>query len=93
MAGDRAYGTMARIALTGYNSVNDAYNAAGANDDILAVTGTSLIGDLVMDQVKNITLKGSYHQSFSRTTSQPTLLQGKLVIQNGSLRVNGVKLK
>ncbi len=86
-------GPKAKIGITGYNSVNDAYSAAGANAEILAVTGAHLMGNLIMDQIKNITLKGSYNPFFSRTTSNPTLLQGTLTIQNGSLKVDGVYIR
>jgi photosystem II stability/assembly factor-like uncharacterized protein len=86
-------GPKAKIGMTGYNSVNDAYSAAGADVDILIGAGSHSIGDLVMDQIKNITLIGGYNTFFSHTTAQPTLLKGTLTIQNGSIRVQGVALQ
>jgi hypothetical protein len=91
--GPNIQGPKAKIAATGYNSVNDAYNAAGANAIIMAVSGTHTIGALTLDLGKDATIKGSYNPFFTHTTDLPTLLQGTLVIQSGSLKVNKVKVK
>jgi hypothetical protein len=91
--GPGGLGPVAKILFTGFSSVNDAYDAAGANDTIKVVDGTHAVGDLSLDHIKNTKLEGGYNASFSSLTGQPTVLQGKLTIKSGSLRVNRVKVK
>jgi hypothetical protein len=91
--GPEGLGPVAKIASTGYNSLNDAYKAAGSSATIKLVSGAHPIGPLVMDLSKNIILKGGYNPFFSNLTGLPSILQGTLFIQNGSLRSSTVKLK
>lgn len=91
--GPNGSGPVAKIASTGYSSIGDAYKAAGANTTILAVAGNHTIGPLLMDLKKNIILKGGYNPFFSNLTGSPTIMQGSLDIQNGSLRLDTVKLR
>ncbi|MBK5274194.1 MAG: S8/S53 family peptidase [Desulfuromonadales bacterium] len=90
--GPNGTGPMAMLAANGYNSVNDAYSAAGAVATILAVAGNHTTGDLVLNQGKDVTLNGGYDSQFSSTSGQTSVLQGTLTIRSGSLRVNGVKV-
>ena len=94
--GPNGTGPMAKIGTIGYNSVKDAYSAAGSNTTILAVTGTHALalGPYKMDQPRNIILKGGYDPLFSNSgLGLPTVLQGILTIQSGSLRTDNVKIQ
>ena len=86
-------GPKAKISSTGYASINDAYSAAGPTSTILAVDGNHLMGTLIMDQGKDVILKGGYDSQLNLTTGQQTFLQGTLFIRSGSLAVQGVTLK
>ncbi len=86
-------GPMARIALTGYNAANDAYIAAGFNSTIFTIAGIHSVGNLLMNQGKNIILKGGYNPFLDRKTNQPTIFQGTLTIDSGSLIVDNVKIR
>jgi hypothetical protein len=92
--GPNGTGPMAKILATGYNSVSDAYSAAGLNDSILAKAGPHVLGGtFLMNQAKNIILKGGYNPDFSKATVVPTTLQGGLQINSGSLRTENIKMK
>lgn len=87
-------GPKAKIASTGYNSISDAYRAAGSNSTILAIAGVhTLVYPLLMDRNINILLKGGYDSSFTNTTGQWTFLQGPLAIDSGNLRMDYVKIR
>jgi hypothetical protein len=85
-------GPRAKIASTGYDSIANAYSAAGTGATIMAVTGTHTIGALLLDQGKSVTLKGGYDALFA-VIGLPSVLQGTVDIRSGSLRVDGVKMK
>ena len=91
--GPNNLGPVAKIELTGYNSANDAYSAAGLHSTILAVAGIQSVEILQMNQGKNIILRGGYNSLFTTPTTQPTILKGTLIIDSGSLRVENVKLR
>jgi hypothetical protein len=86
------FGPVAKIAMTGFNSVNDAYDAAGANDTIKVISGTHAVGAMSLDKNKSSILEGGYNPFFNRLTGQPSILQGTLTIKSGCLRVDNVRI-
>jgi len=85
-------GPMANVTSTGYDSIANAYSAAGAGATIKAVTGVHTQGTLALDRGIAVTIMGGYDSLFL-TPGSSTVMQGKLTIQSGSLRVNNVKVK
>jgi hypothetical protein len=76
-------------AATGYDTFAYAYtNSTGA----LFSMNTILVENWTLSGGKNIVLKGGYQADYQARTGFTTL-NGKLVIQNGSLRVDGVKVR
>ena len=95
-AGD--LGPVARIESTGtgYASISNAYQAAGANQTILALLGTHPALSKNLNEAKTITLNGGYaeDQSYTFTTqSGYSTIGGPLRIGAGKLIVNRVKVK
>ncbi len=84
-------GPMAKIASTGYESIGNAYSAAGAGETILAVTGLHPDSTMTLDLGKNVILKGGFDALFE-TTSQSSILQGVFKIRSGSLRVENIRV-
>jgi hypothetical protein len=87
-------GPLARTITTGYNSINDAYSAAGSNDTIFAVTGTH--NSLVLDKIKSVTLKGGYDidSGFNYTTqSDYSTISDLLTISSGTVKTERIKIK
>jgi hypothetical protein len=90
--GPKGSGPMARIVSgNGFDSISNAYDAAGQNTVIQAVTGPHSVGALTLDNGTTVTLKGGYDAAF-QTPDQPSILQGTLKVQSGILRVNNVKV-
>jgi WD40 repeat protein len=85
-------GPRAKIASTGYDSIANAYSAAGAGATIMAVSGQHTVNTLLLDQGKSVILKGGYDALFA-VIGLPSVLQGTVDIRSGSLRVDGVKMK
>jgi hypothetical protein len=85
-------GPMAKVVQTGYDSVANAYSAAGAGSTILALAGNHSVGTLTLDQGNDVTIKGGYDSLFL-TPGLPTVLQGVLYIRSGSLRVDNVRIQ
>jgi len=87
-------GPMAKISTTGYRSVNDAYSAAGKNETILATAGTH--DALVMNEIKNVTLKGGYSvdEDYNFTSqSGYTTISGSFRVSAGKLNAERIKIK
>jgi hypothetical protein len=85
-------GPMAMVGQTGFDSIANAYSAASSGASILAVTGTHIIGSLLLDLGKDVDLYGGYDSIFN-SVGAPSVLQGTLEVGNGSLRVSNVQLK
>jgi len=85
-------GPMAKISSTGYDSIGNAYSAAGAGETILAVTGLHPGSTMTLDLGKNVVFKGGFDPLFE-TTGLPSILQGVFTIRSGSLRVDNVRVK
>ena len=77
-------------ATTGYDTLPLAYGSATST--IFALDGL-FTGAWTLDQSKNITLKGGYLADYGPTRNGFTVLGGKLIISNGSLRVEGLKIR
>jgi hypothetical protein len=91
--GPTGSGPMARIVSgNGFDSIANAYSAAGQGAIIQTVTGTHSVGTLKLDRGTAITLKGGFDANF-QTPGQPTVLQGVLDVTSGSLRVDNVRVK
>lgn len=85
-------GPRAKVASTGYDSIANAYSAAGAGATIMAVTGDHPVGSLLLDQGTNVILKGGYDSLFA-TVGLPSTLQGVIEVRSGSLRAEGIRIK
>lgn len=91
--GPNGTGPMAKIVSgNGYDSITNAYSAAGAGAIILAVTGYHPVGTLTLDMGKDVTLKGGYDSLF-QTVGLPSILQGVLDIRSGTMRAEGLRVK
>lgn len=74
----------------GYDTLDEAYDAASGT---LYAMDTVLEGEWALDGGKDIVLRGGYRADFTARTGYTTIkVKDKLVIKNGSLRVDGVKL-
>jgi hypothetical protein len=78
----------AKIGTTGYSLLSDAYLAPGSILEILSLDDV-LAGDFTLYQDKAIKLMGGWNAAYLARSGQ-TVINGKLTIQKGSLRVNGV---
>lgn len=83
----------AKIGATGYSLLSDAYAdvALGGTAEILVINDV-LIGNVTLAQDKTVTLIGGWNAAYSARSGH-TVVKGELAIQNGSLRVNGVKVR
>jgi hypothetical protein len=77
-------------ATTGYDTLPLAYGSATST--IFALDGL-FTGGWTLDLGKNITLKGGYLADFGPVRNGFTILSGKLTVKNGSLRVEGLKIR
>jgi N-acetylneuraminic acid mutarotase len=74
---------------TGYDTLSLAYtNAAGSLFSMDAI----LVDNWTLSGSKNIVLKGGYDADYTNRTGY-TALQGKLTVKNGSLKVDGLKIR
>ena len=74
---------------TGFDTLQLAY--ASATSTIYALNSI-FSGDWTLDKGKDIVLTGGYQADYAARTGFTTL-SGKLTIKNGSLRVDGLKVK
>lgn len=81
---------MAKIGLTGYDSLAAAYAAAGTSDTILLLDTEMPDAGFTLDQGKSITLKGGYRNDYSGKSGLPSTLKGVLTISTGSLTVESL---
>ncbi|MBC8018075.1 MAG: hypothetical protein H7X83_06105 [Verrucomicrobia bacterium] len=77
-------------AATGFDTLQTAYSSAVST--IFALEGL-FSGEWLLDKGTNITLKGGYLADYGATRNSFTILNGKLTINSGSLRVDGVKVR
>jgi hypothetical protein len=77
-------------ATTGFDTLPLAYGSSLST--IFALNGL-FTGEWLLDKGKDITLKGGYLADYGPTRPGFTLVNGKLTIQSGSLRVDGVKVR
>ena len=77
-------------ATDGFPTLKDAYRNAGST--IFALEGV-FMEDWTLDLDKNITFKGGYLADYGPTGNGFTVLNGKLSIKNGSLKVDGLKIR
>ena len=76
-------------ATSGYDTFAEAYtNATGS----LYALQDVFIGDWMLSGSKAIVLKGGYQADY-KTSTGFTTINGKLTVKNGSLRVDGVKVR
>jgi hypothetical protein len=54
---------------------------------------TDLGESLTMNKGFTITLKGGYNEDFTSQSGNLTSIQNPLTVKNGSLKVNGVRVK
>jgi uncharacterized repeat protein (TIGR02543 family) len=85
-------GPLALIGSIGYNTLNDAYAAAGSTATISTIYGDSPIGTMLMDRPVDVTLNGGYN-AYGHLSELPTVLLGTLTISNGSIRVSGIRIR
>jgi len=78
------------VATTGFDTLQTAYSNAVST--IFALDGL-FSGDWLLDNGKDIILTGGYLADYGPTRNGFTILNGKLTIKNGSLRVDGVKVR
>lgn len=78
------------LSTSGYDKLVDAYTNA---TDFMYVLAATFTEDWMLNGGKNITLTGGYLADYGPTRSGFTILNGKLSIRNGSLRVDGLKLR
>ena len=84
----------AKIGIVGYSSLALAYSNVAINGSAtIKLLGVDLAETLTVNNGKNITLLGGYDAAFAIKGATPTLLKGPLLINSGSLRVDGVKVK
>lgn len=81
---------MAKIGLTGYDSLAAAYAAAGSGDTILLLDTEMPDAGFTLDRGKSITLKGGYRNDYSGKSGLPSILRGVLTISTGSLTVESL---
>lgn len=84
----------ARIASTGYASLQAAYAAAVSNDVIMTIDSempdNGLNIDLALSSGKTVTINGGYKADYSGISGLPTYLKWPLLISSGTLKVNGL---
>lgn len=90
-SGAVAAADVAMIGQAGYSTVNAAYDKASSDMEILLVDA-ELGESLLLDRGIGITISGGYNQDFTSRTAQPSALQGRLVIDSGSLLVDGLAI-
>lgn len=90
--GQNGMGPMAKVDSTGYDSIANAYNAVGVDATIQTVSGNHMIGMLALDRGLSVTIKGGYDVAFL-TPGLPSVMQGKLTVQSGCLRVDNIRVQ
>jgi alpha-tubulin suppressor-like RCC1 family protein len=78
--------------LVSYGLLQPAYDAAATGAHIQA-QGVTLVGDLLLDKGKSVTIEGGYDSSSFTSQTGYTTLQGILTLKTGSLVVDHVVIK
>ena len=83
----------AKIGVTGYDSLADAYAGAASTATIFALDSEVSDIGLTMGLGKTITIKGGYKADYSGKSGLPTLIKGALRFRNGRLTVERLVVK
>jgi hypothetical protein len=81
-----------KIGDIGYFSLHLAYSAAGADAEILALD-TVFAEELVLAEIKSVTVKGGYKADYGSRSGNNTVLSGSLTVQNGRLTVDSMTIR
>jgi len=80
-----------RIGATSYATLQVAYNAAKSGDTIMLAEG-SLGGSLTANRAIDIFIRGGFDVNFAASVSH-TALQGNISLQQGSIRMGGIRIR
>ncbi|MCP4711572.1 MAG: hypothetical protein GY869_23380, partial [Planctomycetes bacterium] len=78
----------------GYNTIQAAYNAAGADATIRLQATDDYYEDLIASQDKDIVLTGGYNCEFTeRWMETTTTIHGKLEVRSGEVTVDNLIIR
>jgi len=83
---------MAKIGSNGYDSIALAYAAASEGAEILLLA-TELTENVAINRGIAITIVGGFHADYLGRSGQPSSVKGILVVETGSLTVDGLEMK
>jgi hypothetical protein len=77
-----------------YSTVQKAYNAVTNGGDIM-ITGATVLGPLLANNqgLSDVTFTGGCNSSFTQVPGETTTILGKVVLQQGRVNVNAIKVR
>lgn len=83
---------VAKILANGYMSIQNAYNSAN-NGDQIKLLQTTIVGDVLLDRPISVLMTGGYTTSFGTPSGLATTIDGTVIVNQGTLTVDGLVIK